>query len=48
MTDAKISVTLRGGQGYEEPWIVIYGDTAEEVAATLAQVRAKLATLADV
>lgn len=41
MSDGKIVFTLKGGAGYDAPWIVISGDTVDEAvdhlkAATLA------------
>lgn len=29
--DAKLSVTLKGGKGYQAPWIVLYGNSVEEM-----------------
>ena len=31
MADGKISITLKGGKGYDAPWIVVSGDTVVEV-----------------
>lgn len=31
MTDAKYSVTLKAGTGFDSPWIVFYGETAQEI-----------------
>lgn len=29
-TESKIVVTLKGGKGYEAPWIVVHADTADD------------------
>lgn len=34
-TDAPFVVTLKGGDGFKAPWIVVRGDTADEVASNL-------------
>lgn len=34
-TQAKIVATLKGGSGYDAPWIVVHADTPEEAAAAL-------------
>lgn len=34
-TQAKIVATLKGGPGYDAPWIVVHADTPEEAAAAL-------------
>ena len=34
-TDSPVIVTLKGGAGYEAPWIVLRGDTIEEVQGLL-------------
>lgn len=31
MADGKVSITLKGGKGYDAPWIVVSGDTVAEV-----------------
>src|SRR5215467_2877518 len=36
---SKISVTLKGGAGYEAPWIVLYGDTPEELVEMIKGVK---------
>jgi hypothetical protein len=41
MSDGKIVYTLKGGAGYDAPWIVISGDTVDEATDNL-----KAATLA--
>lgn len=41
MSDGKIVFTLKGGAGYDAPWIVISGDTVQEATENL-----KAATLA--
>lgn len=38
MSDGKIVYTLKGGVGYDAPWIVISGDTVAEADANLAAV----------
>ena len=35
MADGKVSVTLKGGKGYDAPWIVISGDTVAEVEQSM-------------
>lgn len=35
--EAPFVVTLKGGAGYEKPWIVIRGNTAEETVARLGE-----------
>lgn len=35
MSDGKIVFTLKGGAGYDQPWIVISGDTVEEALGHL-------------
>lgn len=35
MADGKISVTLKGGKGYDAPWIVVSGDTVAEVEQSM-------------
>lgn len=35
MAEGKITITLKGGNDFQEPWIVIGGDTVEEVIANL-------------
>src|SRR4051812_32907940 len=35
---AEIVITLKGGQGYEEPWAVIHADTPDQAENMLAQV----------
>ena len=37
MADGKISITLKGGKGYDAPWIVVSGDTVAEVEQTMLQ-----------
>lgn len=39
-TDRKITVTLKGGVGFDAPWVVIGGDTLDEVNYQLDQVLA--------
>lgn len=34
-TQAKIVATLKGGSGYDAPWIVVHADTPEEAATAL-------------
>lgn len=41
MTDAKIVLTLKGGTGYDEPWVVIHADTVDEASALLKEVNDK-------
>lgn len=41
MSDGKIVYTLKGGVGYDAPWIVISGDSVEEADANLASVLAR-------
>lgn len=44
MTDeSKIVATLKAGAGYEAPWLVIHGNTVDEVDETLDQVAKILA-----
>jgi hypothetical protein len=33
----KITVTLKGGTGYDEPWIVIHGTDAEDILGTMSE-----------
>jgi hypothetical protein len=40
MSDGKIVVTLKGGAGYDAPWIVLSGDSVPEVAEHLKNVSA--------
>lgn len=40
----KVSVTLKGGSGFDAPWIVLYGDTPAEVASQMDEELAALAT----
>lgn len=40
MADGKIVVTLKGGPGYDAPWIVVSGDSVPEVAEHLKNVAA--------
>lgn len=35
MADGKISITLKGGKGYDAPWIVVSGDTVAEVEQSM-------------
>lgn len=35
MADGKISITLKGGKGYDAPWIVVSGDTVTEVEQSM-------------
>ena len=35
MADGKISITLKGGKGYDAPWIVVSGDTVTEVERSM-------------
>ncbi len=35
MADGKISITLKGGKGYDAPWIVVSGDTVAEVERSM-------------
>lgn len=35
MSDFPISVTLKGGKDFDSPWIVLYGNTPDEVEAKL-------------
>lgn len=35
MADGKISITLKGGKGYDAPWIVVSGDTVSEVEQSM-------------
>ena len=35
MTEHALSVTLKAGTGYDAPWIVVYGDSPDEVTAKL-------------
>lgn len=35
MADGKISITLKGGKGYDAPWIVVSGDTVVEVEQSM-------------
>lgn len=35
MADGKVTFTLKGGAGYEQPWVVISGDTVEEAVGHL-------------
>lgn len=35
MADGKITVTLKGGAGYDAPWVVIGGDSVPEVQEIL-------------
>lgn len=37
MADGKISITLKGGKGYDAPWIVVSGDTVTEVEQAMLQ-----------
>lgn len=34
-TNKKLTATLKGGAGFDAPWIVIHGDTVEEVTEIL-------------
>ena len=34
-SNSKITATLKGGAGFDAPWIVIHGDTPDEVQAIL-------------
>jgi len=36
--DARITITLKGGRDFDAPWLVVKGDTWEEVAATCASI----------
>jgi len=38
--DRKHTVTLKGGQGFESPWVVVGGDTVQELKDALEQVDA--------
>jgi hypothetical protein len=38
---AEVSITLKGGPEYDAPWLVIKGDTVDEVGETLKDVRVK-------
>ena len=35
MADGKISITLKGGKGYDAPWVVVSGDTVAEVEQSM-------------
>lgn len=35
MSDHSLSVTLKAGTGYDSPWIVVYGNSPDEVEAKL-------------
>lgn len=35
MADGKISITLKGGKGYDAPWIVVSGDSVAEVEQSM-------------
>nr|DAR55849.1 MAG TPA: hypothetical protein [Caudoviricetes sp.] len=35
MADGKVSITLKGGKGYDAPWIVVSGDTVAEVEQSM-------------
>lgn len=35
MTDYALSITLKAGQGYDSPWIVVYGNAPDEVQGKL-------------
>lgn len=35
MADGKISITLKGGKGYDAPWIVVSGDTVGAVEQSM-------------
>jgi gp49 len=35
VADGKISITLKGGKGYDAPWIVVSGDTVAEVERSM-------------
>lgn len=35
MADGKVSVTLKGGKGYDAPWIVISGDSVADVEQSM-------------
>lgn len=37
--DSPFTVTLKGGSGYDKPWIVIRGNTAVETVARLAEAK---------
>lgn len=37
-TNSKIGVTLKAGPGYDAPWVVIRGDSAEDVLTTIKDV----------
>lgn len=37
--EAPFVVTLKGGAGYEKPWIVVRGNTAEEAVARLGEAK---------
>ena len=36
---AKVTITLKAGTGFDSPWIVIHGDTAQEAGAILSEIR---------
>lgn len=40
MADGKISITLKGGKGYDAPWIVVSGDTVAEVERSMLELGA--------
>ena len=40
-TQSKIVVTLKGGSGYEAPWIVVHADSADDALETLNDERMK-------
>lgn len=38
MEDARVTLTLKGGRDFDAPWLVIKGDSWDEVAATAAAI----------
>lgn len=38
MTEHSLSVTLKGGTGFDSPWIVVYGDSPSEVEGKLREI----------
>jgi hypothetical protein len=36
-SEGKITVTLKGGKGYEAPWIVIHGSDAADILSTMSE-----------
>lgn len=40
MSERKITLTLKGGEGFDSPWIVFGGDTIQEIEYDLDQFRA--------